>query len=360
MAQKMTKDLTQKLDRYTELVRRQVEFENWLGKADEAKGSVPPDIFARVSTEYRSQLDRIVEEIQPLQSEIESTRTQWMEQVDEAERRTKAIQLELQELDFRHHVGEYDSSTYQDKEKPLRKELVSLATVADELLENLAIIDQAWNAMPEDAPRTRVEKPAPERAPAPAERPKPVESDVATATAGRTDATAAESETEVDVDTEDRQVFEEGLIDLQDWTREFQAQKAQKRNGPQSESTPADENAPPATAPDAAPRSAARMESRPMGFPLLIIVKGPGEGKKLPLLPMTMTLGREVDNDLELKDEDVARYHARIEYEDGVYTLIDIDTSSGTWVNGEKVEEVTLQNGDKVRVGSTEMLIDFE
>ena len=164
---------------------------------------------------------------------------------------------------------------------------------------------------------------------------------------------------EAEADTEDRQVFEEGLIDLQDWTREFQAQK--KNSGPQGASKPShDDAAPPADTGPSSSRGSAKMESRPMGFPLLIIVQGPGEGKKLPLLPMTMTLGREVDNDLELKDEDVARYHARIEYDDGVYKLIDIDTSSGTWVNGEKVDETTLENGDKIRVGSTEMLIDFE
>lgn len=96
------------------------------------------------------------------------------------------------------------------------------------------------------------------------------------------------------------------------------------------------------------------------GFPVLIIVGGPGAGKKLPLVPMTMTVGREHDNNIELKDEDVARYHARISFQRGQYILQDLESSSGTWVNDERISEAILKQGDKIRVGATEMVIDFE
>jgi pSer/pThr/pTyr-binding forkhead associated (FHA) protein len=94
-------------------------------------------------------------------------------------------------------------------------------------------------------------------------------------------------------------------------------------------------------------------------FPNLIITAGIQAGKKIPLLPMTMTIGREHDNNIELKDEEVARYHSRILFHDGQFVLEDLKNSTGTWVNKKKISRVTLKNSDKIRLGSTELIIDF-
>ncbi|UCH83009.1 MAG: FHA domain-containing protein [Candidatus Latescibacterota bacterium] len=96
------------------------------------------------------------------------------------------------------------------------------------------------------------------------------------------------------------------------------------------------------------------------GFPVLVLTKGPGAGKKLPLLPMTMTLGREHDNNIELKDTNVSRYHARISFERGEYVIEDLEGSSGTWVNGEKIERAALSPGDVIKTGGIEMTIELE
>ena len=102
-----------------------------------------------------------------------------------------------------------------------------------------------------------------------------------------------------------------------------------------------------------------RAEASPEDYPVLIITKGPGSGRKLPLLPMTMTMGREHDNNIEIKDEDVARYHARISFQRGKYVLEDLKSASGTWINEKRIDEATLCHGDKIRVGGTEMMIAF-
>ena len=73
-----------------------------------------------------------------------------------------------------------------------------------------------------------------------------------------------------------------------------------------------------------------------------------------------MTIGREHDNNVELKDPDVARYHARIVHERGSYIIEDLDSATGTWVNGKRTRRAPLNQGDVVRVGSTEIAIDFE
>jgi pSer/pThr/pTyr-binding forkhead associated (FHA) protein len=164
------------------------------------------------------------------------------------------------------------------------------------------------------------------------------------------------------------------VIDLSDWTKEFQQEnqggKRQTKTpvkGDTEKADPLSTLADPTVEPvEKAPEHKQQQEApvgtveQPAGFPVLIIVKGPGAGKKLPLVPVTMTVGREHDNNIELKDEEVARYHARISYQSGHYVLEDLESSAGTWVNGEKVSEVALKHGDKIKVGATEMMIDFD
>ncbi len=173
----------------------------------------------------------------------------------------------------------------------------------------------------------------------------------------------------------------QGLVDTSEWSKEFQeegaAGSAGRRHTDQPTATVTDDDPLAAlsdaslteeTADQVAPQTKTgsgvgtqgKSKSKPMGFPVLIITKGPGAGKKLPLVPMTMTIGREHDNNIELKDEEVSRYHARISYEGGQYLIKDLDSSSGTWINEEKISEKALEHGDKIRLGGIEMVVDFE
>jgi hypothetical protein len=103
-----------------------------------------------------------------------------------------------------------------------------------------------------------------------------------------------------------------------------------------------------------------KREESSNGIPKLVIMKDGRPGRTVPLLPMTMTIGREHDNNIELKDEEVARYHARISYQRGGYILQDLESSTGTWVNDLRISEVRLKHEDVIRMGGTEMVINFE
>ncbi|MFQ5510285.1 MAG: FHA domain-containing protein [Candidatus Krumholzibacteriia bacterium] len=169
----------------------------------------------------------------------------------------------------------------------------------------------------------------------------------------------------------------QGLVDTSEWSKEFQEETHKGGKGRRHTDTPdaptaatdddplaalSDSSAPagPAATTRGKKRGGVGTREKPRGFPVLIITKGPGAGKKLPLVPMTMTIGREHDNNIELKDEEVSRYHARISYESGEYVIKDLDSSSGTWVNEERIAEAALNQGDRIQVGATELVIDFE
>lgn len=75
------------------------------------------------------------------------------------------------------------------------------------------------------------------------------------------------------------------------------------------------------------------------------------------------TLGRTSENDVSFpEDSNVSRYHAEIESKFGDYWLIDLQSSNGTTVNGNRItSEVLLKEGDNILLGgSSELLFTFK
>jgi len=64
------------------------------------------------------------------------------------------------------------------------------------------------------------------------------------------------------------------------------------------------------------------------------------------------SIGRSPSNDIVLKETKVSRQHATINYRDGSYYIMDLKSSNGVYVNGKKVEESLLKDGDEIKVGS--------
>lgn len=62
--------------------------------------------------------------------------------------------------------------------------------------------------------------------------------------------------------------------------------------------------------------------------------------------------------DVLIDDEEISGLHARIQIEDDQFVLIDLGSSNGTWVNDEKIKEVTpLNQDDEIRMGETTFVI---
>lgn len=87
-------------------------------------------------------------------------------------------------------------------------------------------------------------------------------------------------------------------------------------------------------------------------MPSLYGVRGPGEGKDRPLVPPGIFIGRETDNDLQLPVAGVSRYHAKaVEQEDGTWRIVDLGSSNGIKVNGLRVDQQILSDGDLIHLG---------
>jgi ABC-2 type transport system ATP-binding protein len=85
----------------------------------------------------------------------------------------------------------------------------------------------------------------------------------------------------------------------------------------------------------------------------LAIVEGPDAGRELPLTGKLL-IGRDRDADVVVDDPEVSTKHAAFALEGGAATVEDLDSTNGTFVNGERVTgSRQLQAGDRVAVGPT-------
>lgn len=65
----------------------------------------------------------------------------------------------------------------------------------------------------------------------------------------------------------------------------------------------------------------------------------------------TATIGRHEDNDICVQHEHVSRQHAVINYREGVFTLADLGSAHGTFVNDQRLRGTTaLKSGDNIRL----------
>ncbi len=72
------------------------------------------------------------------------------------------------------------------------------------------------------------------------------------------------------------------------------------------------------------------------------------------------TLGRSGDADVCLSDRWVSRRHCRIETIDGALVVRDLDSSHGTFVNGNQISEAVLVPGDELGLGLSSFIAEFE
>jgi serine/threonine protein kinase len=91
----------------------------------------------------------------------------------------------------------------------------------------------------------------------------------------------------------------------------------------------------------------------------LNIIAGPDKGQIYHLHEgCPLLFGRSRHADCQLKDLSISRVHCEVELKQGRVSATDLDSNSGTFVNGQKIGEVVLKEGDVVGIGDTQMLLE--
>jgi pSer/pThr/pTyr-binding forkhead associated (FHA) protein len=88
--------------------------------------------------------------------------------------------------------------------------------------------------------------------------------------------------------------------------------------------------------------------------PSVVVRQGKEPGRTYDMRKDHVSIGRSRESDIFLEDLAVSRLHATI-YRDemGGYLLRDENSANGTSVNGQRVSECALQEGDEIQLGQT-------
>ena len=94
----------------------------------------------------------------------------------------------------------------------------------------------------------------------------------------------------------------------------------------------------------------------------LFIYRGDVLDREIDLGERSARIGRSDDNEILLADSTmgVSRHHAELRFEQGKYTVVDLNSQNGVWVAGRRVLKTTLEPGVPVVVGSYKLLLKPE
>lgn len=87
----------------------------------------------------------------------------------------------------------------------------------------------------------------------------------------------------------------------------------------------------------------------------VVVLSGELRGRDFRLVDGKNTMGTAADCDVVLTDPYLSSKHAVIRHENGTFTLSDLDSTNGTFVNERRVTRYDIIDNDKVRLGRTEL-----
>jgi len=89
------------------------------------------------------------------------------------------------------------------------------------------------------------------------------------------------------------------------------------------------------------------------GPPCLVVIHGPLLARRFMLDREEQTIGRADEAEIRVDDDAASRAHARIVLSGRRATLVDLESTNGTFVNEQPVGEIELRDGDLLQIGDT-------
>jgi pSer/pThr/pTyr-binding forkhead associated (FHA) protein len=96
---------------------------------------------------------------------------------------------------------------------------------------------------------------------------------------------------------------------------------------------------------------AAAVNALPRGSALLVVQRGPSAGSRFLLDTDVVTAGRHPESEIFLDDVTVSRRHVEFRRGPEGFSVCDVGSLNGTYVNRDRIDSVTLHGGDEVQIG---------
>lgn len=111
----------------------------------------------------------------------------------------------------------------------------------------------------------------------------------------------------------------------------------------------------------AAPTPAAGAPFTPSMPPAWLTLIAPSQGQPFRLDRTLIKLGRGDGNDIVLNEKRISRSHAEVRFDHGVYSIHDLFSQNGVFVNNVKINRPTpLKDRDRVRIGGYEFVFQLQ
>ncbi len=316
------------LDELIDLRRERDALRQRLARLSDSAGQVSEVVLQRVQADYESRIEAIDAKSAPKKQEARELFNRLKPLQDAAQEAFNALRLDQEELGVRHRLGEFDDEEYRRRMAQLGEKMKGAEGRSAEISELVARFVGAFDSVSDLAPGQTAEvlavvsAPEPRHdegtlhlppEPPPAPEPPPLPPPPAAAILV--------------------QPFEI-------------AEVSEAPPAPVEDIRPIAETTP--VAPLAQPLVAT-------GHPRLVALDSDIEPPEHRLEPLTF-IGRTPENHVRIFKPAVSRRHAQIAHVDGGWLLKDLSSENGTYVNGQRISERALVDGDRVQFGTSRFL----
>jgi hypothetical protein len=307
-----------------ELRKQQELLDSYCRRAEEFKSRVDAAVFDRVTSDYAARRQALEEQAAPLKARARTEYRKLRLLYTRVQRTQDAAKLDKEEVEFRNAIGEIDEATLAERVREPDEILAKCATEIAALDEHEALFrdacpdlpvgDEAIEEIPLAEPELAQDEESVGAAPA-GEDPFEVESDLTREVANIFGLAAAEPAAVAGVEP---------------------VQESAANGADRPEATEAEEQT--------------------FIVPKAVLVSDEDDGQSVNYrLAAVNYIGRSPDNQLQLSRPGVSRRHAVVMATATGYTIRDLNSQNGTFVNGERVKEGLLKDGDRISIGQVDL-----
>jgi len=280
-----------------------------LAKIEEHRDNVSEVVHQRVLTDYKARIKVVTDAVLAQKKAVDEELASLKETQNNIVKELEGHRHTLEEIKFRNTLGEFTEEEYQEKAREEQDKISKFETVLSAVNSNI----HRYEALFEDEPELFA-----------AEEPMPAGAEEE---AGEVSGLTPISPTSEPLTDESGYVLEEGGPDY-------------------FEDTEPDRTSPAI----GAPGKAGGVEASRATGARIVVINGEDAGMAF-MVKGTMSFGRAESSTVTIKDAKVSRQHAQIQQQGNEYILVDLNSSNGTYVNGERIEEHVLSNGDEIEIG---------
>lgn len=277
-------------------------------KIEASKGEVSETVYQKVRNDYIEQLNRNTDQLLEKKQDIDRELSTLLEAKKKVEANVSGHKERLEEINFRHSLGEYKEEEFHKLSDEENEKLGKFEKILAAINVNIKKYEELFEG--ED---DFFESPKFEETPLPPKPPKetPIEAPIS-------------------MEEEYQLGGGEGYFE--------QVMDESEPNSPERYEVT---------------ESATPIEPLQISktTPKLTIMEGDRQGETFELKEEETTIGRASSNTIILKEAKVSRQHASIKKKGNEYLIEDIHSSNGVFVNDEKITEHALSNGDIIRIG---------